>query len=155
MQEKDVARVHAIGTTAFKRTPGDMLEQKDLKAQVSAPKTKIIVAKDGDKIIGYCIIDMAYKGELGHAHITNIAVDPSSQRHGVGTALIKQTITDAAKQNCNYLTLYVRSSNEPAKGLYYKMGFGEAGRIKDYYSLPKEDALYLGQSLAAANKKGA
>lgn len=42
-----------------------------------------------------------------------------------------------------FLTLEVRPSNQAAVALYCKHGFQEAGRRKDYYQDPTEDALLL------------
>ena len=46
-------------------------------------------------------------------------------------------------QNGVFLTLEVRESNVPARRLYGKFGFSEAGRRRGFYSDPKEDALLL------------
>ena len=42
-----------------------------------------------------------------------------------------------------FLTLEVRPSNAAAIALYQGFGFTEAGRRRNYYDLPKEDALIL------------
>ena len=42
-----------------------------------------------------------------------------------------------------FLTLEVRPSNAAAIALYQGFGFQESGRRKNYYDLPKEDALIL------------
>ena len=42
-----------------------------------------------------------------------------------------------------FLTLEVRPSNGAAVALYRKHGFQEAGRRRDYYENPQEDALLL------------
>ena len=42
-----------------------------------------------------------------------------------------------------FLTLEVRPSNAAAIALYTRFGFREAGRRRNYYDLPKEDALIL------------
>ena len=42
-----------------------------------------------------------------------------------------------------FLTLEVRPSNSAAIALYRSFGFEEAGRRRNYYDLPKEDALIL------------
>lgn len=41
------------------------------------------------------------------------------------------------------MTLEVRPSNAAAIALYTRFGFREAGRRRNYYDLPKEDALIL------------
>ena len=42
-----------------------------------------------------------------------------------------------------FLSLEVRPSNQAAIALYQGFGFIEAGRRRNYYDLPKEDALIL------------
>ena len=42
-----------------------------------------------------------------------------------------------------FLTLEVRPSNTAAIALYQGFGFREVGRRRNYYDLPKEDALIL------------
>ncbi|MFN8091404.1 MAG: hypothetical protein U0599_04125 [Vicinamibacteria bacterium] len=45
------------------------------------------------------------------------------------------------------MRLGVRASNAPARALYAAAGFREAGRRRDYYSAPVEDALLLEAAL--------
>ena len=42
-----------------------------------------------------------------------------------------------------FLTLEVRPSNAAALGLYRGLGYWEAGRRKDFYTGPREDALLM------------
>ena len=43
--------------------------------------------------------------------------------------------------------LEVRESNLPAQKCYERAGFTVVGRRKNYYELPKEDALLMGRQL--------
>ena len=43
--------------------------------------------------------------------------------------------------------LEVRESNLPAQNCYAQAGFTVVGRRKNYYELPKEDALLMGREL--------
>ena len=51
--------------------------------------------------------------------------------------------TGARGNQLSFLTLEVRPSNEAAIALYQSFGFEEVGRRRNYYDLPKEDALIL------------
>ena len=62
--------------------------------------------------------------------------------HGVGDALL-DVFCRFGQAHLSFLTLEVRASNEPAIALYRKHGFEEAGRRKDYYTKPKEDAVIM------------
>ena len=83
------------------------------------PKASFIVAEDGEG------------GVLGYA-----------RRHGVGDALL-DVFCRFGQAHLSFLTLEVRASNAPAIALYRKHGFQEAGRRKNYYQQPREDAIIM------------
>jgi ribosomal-protein-alanine N-acetyltransferase len=76
-------------------------------------------------------------------HINNLAVQPAWRRRGVAGALLAFVLHDAAAEGASRATLEVRRSNEAARRLYERFGFGYAGVRKDYYREPVEDALVL------------
>ena len=76
-------------------------------------------------------------------YITNVAVDPSRRRQGVAAQLLRVFDDFARANRLAFLTLEVRPSNQAAIALYQGFGFTEAGRRRNYYDLPKEDALIL------------
>ena len=103
------------------------------------PQASFIVADDGEgNILGYAGLHVV----LDEGYIDNIAVHPDARRHGVASALLDVYCRFGAA-NLAFLTLEVRASNEPAIALYRKHGFEEAGRRKDYYTKPKEDAVIM------------
>ena len=83
------------------------------------PKASFIVAEDGEG------------GVLGYAGL-----------HGVGDALL-DVFCRFGQAHLSFLTLEVRASNAPAIALYRKHGFQEAGRRKNYYQQPREDAIIM------------
>lgn len=80
------------------------------------------------------------------AHITLLGIDPNYRGQGLGEFLLSQLLADAHTWSLERATLEVRASNTAAIKLYQKMGFEIAGRRKDYYPLPPEDALILWRS---------
>jgi ribosomal-protein-alanine N-acetyltransferase len=97
------------------------------------------VAQVGSLVIGYSglmFID-------DDAHISTLAVDPLWQRHKIATRLLLHNVRLALHNGARHLTLEVRLSNEPAKGLYQRFGFAPAGIRKNYYTEDKEDALVM------------
>ena len=94
------------------------------------PKASFIVAEDGEG------------GVLGEGYIDNIAVEEAARRHGVGDALL-DVFCRFGQAHLSFLTLEVRASNAPAIALYRKHGFQEAGRRKNYYQQPREDAIIM------------
>ena len=91
------------------------------------------------KVAGYAgLLVVADEG-----YITNVAVFPEYRRRGVAGQLIAVFDEFARGNRLAFLTLEVRPSNAPAIALYESFGFVEAGRRRNYYDLPKEDALIL------------
>ena len=79
---------------------------------------------------------------LDEGYIDNVAVRPECRRQGIGDRLL-EGFCRFGQAHLAFLTLEVRPSNAAAVALYEKHGFQEAGRRKDYYTDPTEDALLL------------
>ena len=80
---------------------------------------------------------------LDEGSIDNIAVRPDCRRRGVAAQLLDVFINFAKGNRLAFLTLEVRASNYAAIALYGSRGFREAGRRKNYYEHPEEDALIM------------
>ena len=107
-----------------------------------------LVAQDGDtdKVIGYAgLLVVADEG-----YINNVAVFPEYRRQGVAAKLLAVFENFARGNHLAFLTLEVRPSNAAAIALYESFGFRQAGRRKNYYDLPKEDALILTKTYGEA-----
>ena len=94
-------------------------------------------AEDGG-VLGYAGLQVV----LDEGYIDNIAVEPNARRHGVADELL-DVFCRFGEANLAFLTLEVRASNAPAIALYRKHGFEEAGRRKNYYTKPTEDAVIM------------
>ena len=113
--------------------------EASLEQALFDPQASFIVAEAEDGfILGYAGLHVI----LDEGYIDNIAVDADARRHGVASALLDVYCRFGAEKLA-FLTLEVRPSNEAAVKLYEKYGFQEAGRRKDYYEHPKEDALIM------------
>lgn len=75
--------------------------------------------------------------------INNIAVRPDQRRHGLGSALLAAAMELGAQMGATACWLEVRASNYPAQALYKRHGFEIAGRRRNYYREPPEDALIM------------
>ena len=98
-----------------------------------------LVAVDGDSVVGY----VGSQTVLPETDMMNVAVSPERRREGIAEALVDALVSELKNIGSTSLTLEVRASNMPAIRLYEKMGFLEAGRRKNYYRNPREDALIL------------
>ena len=120
----------------FSRPWSKRMLGEELENQCAA----FLVAEDeSGKVLGYAgLLVMMDEG-----YITNVAVFPEYRRHGIGAAIIEVFMNFARGNDLAFLTLEVRPSNTAAIALYEGFGFEEVGRRKNYYDLPKEDALIL------------
>ena len=120
---------------SFSRPWSKKMLAEELENQCAA----FLVALCGTQVVGYAgLLVVADEG-----YITNVAVFPAYRRRGVARQLIDVFDRFARGNHLAFLTLEVRPSNEAAIALYQGAGFREAGRRKNYYDLPKEDALIL------------
>ena len=95
-------------------------------------------AEDGT-ILGYAGLTVV----LDEGYINNFAVREEYRKQGIASALLDVFVRFAQAHQLAFLTLEVRASNAPAIALYAKHGFQTAGRRRDYYDDPKEDAILM------------
>jgi [ribosomal protein S18]-alanine N-acetyltransferase len=56
---------------------------------------------------------------------------------------MRHVLEEAVRLGARRATLEVRAGNDAARRLYERLGFYVAGRRRNYYSAPVEDALIL------------
>lgn len=98
-----------------------------------------LIARDADRdnlIVAYagCWV-LANEG-----HITNVAVDPDYQGHGLGRRLMNELTSRVKALGVDSMTLEVRPSNTVAINLYTSLGFRSVGQRPKYYTHPVEAA---------------
>ena len=135
MNESHIAPVAELEKVCF----SDPWSEKSIASELHNPLSLWLVALEGEKVVGY----IGSQSVCGEADMMNVAVDPAFRRQGVAEALVNRLVEELASQENHSLTLEVRASNEPAKALYAKLGFTQAGRRPNYYRNPREDALIL------------
>lgn len=77
------------------------------------------------------------------AEVSNLAVLPIYQRHGIANKLLAQAELGAALRGCTQINLDVREGNVAARALYESRGYQEVGRRPKFYSNPTEDAILM------------
>lgn len=80
---------------------------------------------------------------MDEGHITNIAVDPSYRKQGLGQKMVHAMKEEAIENKMACMTLEVRKSNIAAIKLYEKLGFTIEGIRPKYYTDNQEDALIM------------
>ena len=79
---------------------------------------------------------------IDEGYLDNIAVRADYRGNGIADDLL-DVFVRFGREHLAFLTLEVRPTNEPAIQLYYKHGFAQVGRRKDYYQHPREDAIIM------------
>ena len=92
---------------------------------------------------------VAFRVMADEAEILNLAVDSSRRRRGLGSLLVEHAIAACKSEGATRVFLEVRDSNRVARDFYARMGFAEAGRRRQYYRQPIEDALVLVRTIDA------
>jgi len=128
----------------------DSWPESAFKGEFRGDLPPIVVEAGGDGVGYVCL--MAGPEEL---HITNLAVDPSWRRLGLGRQLIRAAIGEAARRRATQIFLDVRPSNHPARKLYSALGFVELYRRRGYYIRPAEDGLVLARTVETCDLGGA
>lgn len=80
---------------------------------------------------------------LDEGSVDNIAVLPAARRRGAASALLNAAHRWGQERGVRIFFLEVRASNGGAAALYQKMGYQEAGRRRNYYLSPREDAIIM------------
>ncbi|MDR3113430.1 MAG: ribosomal protein S18-alanine N-acetyltransferase [Endomicrobium sp.] len=105
------------------------------------PAVQFKIALDGQKLIGYCVFQIA--GNEGE--ILNIAVKPEERGKSYGRKLLESIFDVSVKKHCENLFLEVAESNVKALSLYEMTGFKKINVRKKYYA--NEDAVIMKKAL--------
>lgn len=143
MTEADVAAVAELEKQCFSMP----WSENSIRSELDNELSLWLVAEDQGVVCGY----VGSQTVLDESDVMNVAVSESARGKGIGEALMRQLMVELSAIHSEKLTLEVRASNLPARGLYAKLGFSEVGVRKNYYRDPREDALILSISLKEGN----
>jgi ribosomal-protein-alanine N-acetyltransferase len=136
MRRRHLRGVMAIERQAYARPWSPNL----FVAEMTEPNNRsYLVARIDRDVVGYAGL-ICYGDE---AHITNIAVDPMLQGHGIASRLLVEQVRAAAQMGGNAVSLEVRVTNWRAQRLYARFGFHPVGIRRNYYAELHEDALIM------------
>ncbi len=118
------------------------------------PFDDVLVAEIGNRLAGYVRIGRSLPLE-SNAHVLEVkglAVDPAMRRRGVGQALLRAAVAEAAARGARRLTLRVLAPNAAARALYASCGFREEGILRGEFHLEGADVddVLMGLDLRAA-----
>ena len=138
-EEKDISLIAEIEKECF-TTPESEESVRDV---IENPVYEAFVAEADGEVVGHTITMTA----CGDTDILSVAVRPSFRRFGIGKKLMENILQNAEKNGVSGIFLEVRKSNMPAISLYEKSGFEKIGERKNFYDLPREDAVLMKKSI--------
>lgn len=122
----------------------DPWSEKMLAEHLANPCSLTLAAVgDTGRLLGY----VGLLAVVDEGYITNVAVRPDCRRQGVASSLLQALEARGRARNLTFLTLEVRQSNAPARALYEKLGYVQAGMRRNYYENPREDAVIMTKTL--------
>jgi len=120
------------------------------RAELDKPEAIMLVVRarwaGGQRVGGF----IAARMNADELHVNNIGVRQEFRRKGLGGLLLGAALGAAAGRGAGAAVLEVRASNLAAQALYERYGFAVAGRRRNYYRDPPEDALVMTRPLGAA-----
>lgn len=125
---QDVSRVTAIMTDAFDPRFGEAWTYAQCMGMLSLPGVWMVIASRNGEDLGFAMARIA----ADEAELLLIATTRSSQRSGIGGALLRSVLAEAQALNAARIHLEVRSGN-PALELYSREGFSKIGERRSYY----------------------
>ena len=135
MDRSHIPQIAALERECF----SDPWSERLLEDALFDPQACFIAAEDEEgHVLGYAGLHAV----LDEGYIDNVAVREDYRGNGIADDLV-DVFVRFGREHLAFLTLEVRPSNEPAIQLYYKHGFAQVGRRKDYYQDPKEDAIIM------------
>lgn len=139
MKESDVDAIAVLE----KQTFPDAWTSKGIYDTFCQKQAFVVVAEEDGKLVGYCIVYYA----LEEGEIARVAVASSCRRQGVGRKILNQVAQNSIEKGITRLLLDVRKSNANARAFYKNYGFQEDGIRKNFYEMPKEDAVLMSKML--------
>ncbi|MGI8467814.1 MAG: ribosomal protein S18-alanine N-acetyltransferase [Pyrinomonadaceae bacterium] len=104
-----------------------------------------LVAQINEVPVGFLVMRLIISNS--EAELYNIGISKENRRKGIGKSLIQQAISLCGLKNIENVWLEVRQSNKNAIDFYRSVGFQIAGRRKNFYQLPCEDAVLMKLSM--------
>ncbi len=111
--------------------------------ELESPYADFLIAEEDGEPAGFAVAHLA--GD--ESELFNICVAERFRRRGAGERLVSECLRLAKSRGASRMLLEVRASNKPARALYMKAGFQVLGIRRDYYELPKEDAVIMEREL--------
>ena len=135
MVRRDFDKVLAIEEECFEFP----WTEQEFRQCLQQPNCLGMVAEHEGRIVGFVI----YETPKNRIFVTNIAVDPKFQRHGIARQMIQKLVTKMICQQRHKIGIEIRETNLSALLCFRALGFRAATILKNFYENQSEDAYVL------------
>ena len=125
----DVGAVDRVMMAAFDPRFGEAWTPAQCLGMLSLPGVWLTLARLDDRLVGFALT----RAVADDAELLLIAVLPDERGRGVGRALLRRAIDDAATRGAARLCLEMRAGNDATR-LYASEGFVKCGERRNYYA---------------------
>lgn len=143
MEAADLERVQAIAMELEQAPRWHEAAYRELVDPGEGPPRVALVAEVAGELVGFAVASVVEP----EAELESIGVAEGWQRRGIGLELFAGIEAALRQDGVHRVALEVRASNEPALGLYRRLGFEDVGRRPGYYADPVEDARVMRKDL--------
>ncbi len=95
----------------------------ELAAVLADPAVTLLLARDGDGIVGTATVIVFRTPAWAKARIEDVVVDAAARGRGVGESLVTRCLEIARERGARVVELQSRRGREAANRLYVRMGF--------------------------------
>lgn len=117
--------------------------EKSLVEFFKSERNFAVVCLENRELVSYCTLTSV----LDEAQIINVATAVEYKRQGCAKAIFERIFEECMRKGIISISLEVREGNLPAISLYEDLGFSVAGKRKDFYTDPRENALIMIKNL--------
>jgi ribosomal-protein-alanine N-acetyltransferase len=112
---------------------GERFTQKRVHYLILNPRSRVTVATDGDRILGWAAGLVWLRGREPWGRIYALAVHPQARGQRLGPRLLDEMIQSLRNRGAGRIFLEVRTDNRSAIGLYESVGFKTCRVLHNYY----------------------
>jgi ribosomal-protein-alanine N-acetyltransferase len=135
MREIDLTAVVALEASCGLSSWGVVGYEREL----TNPAAVLLVANIEQDFAGY----FAGRVMVDEFELFSLAVLPKWRRQGIARQLLEHGLQQLHERGIQRCWLEVRAANLPARNLYQSYGFATAGRRRNYYHDPPDDAVLM------------
>ena len=143
----DFAALYRLDQACF--PPGIAYSKTMLRYFLAQDGAECLAAVDGAKIVGFVLSEE----NPPLAHIITLDVAESHRRHGVGTALVRESEANLRFRGVRTVLLETATTNEAGIAFWERHGYRKEAVLKNYYS-GQLDAFEMRKKLIATPRPG-